>query len=193
MLLRFITLTITTLGLTSCIGLNPSPDNTKMVALGLSDLAQTRSTAPVAKGYIARPDFPVYMEGNRLKVLSKNGELLNLPDVRWAEPIDTGVARALSSYIGISSDGLESDFYPWVRTNDVKFVLKVRFHHLIATDNGHILASASWEYDRGTDKTQTGFFVNNTVSWSPGDAQSMVTGMNTVLKLLASEIVDTLK
>jgi uncharacterized lipoprotein YmbA len=190
--LRFISLTVLLFGLTSCIGLKPKPDNTKIYALGLSDPAQSSSDMPIVKGYIARPQLPVYMEGYGLKNISDEREIVDISDARWAESVDIGVARAMSYYIETLSGGLKSDFYPWVRTDDAIFILQLNFHHLIATNDGRILISVNWECNYAGGETETGFFANNTLEWS-GDAQSMVDGTNTALELLAAEIVDALK
>ena len=196
MLLRFIFCAIITLAVTSCIGLKPKPDNTKTFALGISNLSQLQSSSvdSAIKGYIAQPEFPVYMEGNKIKILSKGGEILNLPGVRWAESIDMGSARALSHYIETLSDSfIKSSFYPWIQPDETAFIIRVKFHHLIATDDGHILVSANWECSYNNDETQTGSFVKNTIKWSPNNPQSMIAGINTALELIASEIVETLK
>lgn len=191
--LRFTCLIILLFGLTSCIGLKPKPDKTKTYALGLSESVQSSSAPSTARGYIARPQLPVYMEGSRLKLISGDREIVNLPGARWAESMDEGVARAMSYYIETLSGGLKSDFYPWIRTNDAAFTLKLNFHYLIATSDGRILIAANWKYEHTAGEAKTGVFANNTLEWSPGDAQSMVEGINAALKLLATEIVNSLK
>ena len=189
---RFILPAILAATLTSCIGLKPGVDTTKTYALGLPNPAQSSSATTTARGYLARPQFPVYMEGNALKFLSGNGEIVTLPEARWAEPMDVGVARAVSHFIESSNDDLKSDFYPWVRPDDATFILQLNFHQLIATNDGRILISANWECQYAGGKTETGFFTHNTLEWS-GDAQSMIDGINKALELLAAEIVVALK
>ena len=191
--LRFIYLIILLPGLTSCISLKPTPDNTKTYALGLPDSAQNSPAVFTEKGYIARPQFPVYMEGSSLKLISEDREIVSLPNTRWAEPIEMGVARAMSFHIETLSGGLKSDFYPWVRTNDAKFTLQLSFNHLIATSDGRILIAANWKYKTAAGETEAGIFANNAIKWTPDDAQSMVDGINSTLKLLAAEIVESLK
>ena len=191
--LRFTCLIILLFGLTSCIGLKPRPDETKTYALGLPEPIQSSSAISTAKGYIARPQLPVYMEGSQLKLISNDREIVNLPDARWAESMDVGVARTMSYYIETLSGGLKSDFYPWVCTVEAAFTLQLNFQYLIATSDGRILVAASWKYEHIAGETKTGIFSNNTIEWLPGDAQSMVDGINAALKLLATEIADSLK
>lgn len=191
--LRFVCSIILILGLTSCLGLKPRPDNTKLYALGLTNLAQSSPTISFEKGYVARPQLPVYMEGTGLKLISDDKEIVTVSNARWAESIDVGVARSMSHYIENLDSSLRSDFYPWIRTAEVAFVLQLNFDHLIATSDGRIFISASWNYEHTAGVTKTGVFVNNTIEWSPGDVPSMIKGINTALSLLANEIVDSLK
>jgi uncharacterized lipoprotein YmbA len=192
MVIRLIFLTIPLFVFTSCIGFRPGPDNTKTYALGLFASVQNSSDVSSTKGYIARPQFPVYMEGLKLKKISKEREIIDIPDARWAEPIEMGAARALSDYIETLSGGLKSDYYPWIHADDAAFTLRLNFHHLIASNDGRILVSVDWECNYAGGKKETGFFVDNTLEWA-GDAQSMVDGINVSLKLLAAEIVEALK
>lgn len=196
--LRLICFIILLSGLTACIPLQPRPDNTRTYALGLPDSEQnSAATSPakssVAKGYIARPQFPVYMEGSHLKLISENREIVNVPNAHWAESMEVGVARAMSFHIETLNSDLKSDFYPWVDAGDAAFTLKLDFNHLIATSDGRILIAANWKYKHGTGETKNGVFADNTIEWLPGDAQSMVDGINEALKRLAAEIVDSLK
>ena len=203
MTLRLICFIILLSGLTACIPLQPRPDNTRTYALGLPDSEQnSAATSPskpsvakssVAKGYIVRPQFPVYMEGSHLKLISENREIVNLPNAHWAEQMEVGVARAMSVHIETLNGGLKSDFYPWLRAGDAAFTLQLDFNHLIATSDGRILIAANWRYKHGTGETKNGVFADNTIEWLPGDAQSMVDGINEALKRLAAEIVDSLK
>ena len=180
------------LGLTSCIGLKPKPDNIKTYLLGPSDLAKSDSGALVAQGYIARPQLPTYLEGYTLKKVSKEREIVTISKARWAEPVHMGVARAISSYIKTLSGGIRSDFYPWTHTKDATFTLQLNFYELIATDDNRILISVSWKCNYAEDKVITGFFENSELKWS-GNARSMVDGINKALGLLAAEIVESLK
>jgi len=193
MLLRFTGLTIVLFWLTACIGLKPKPDTTKIYVLGLTEPIQNNLTVPVAKGYIARPQLPTYMEGYGLKFISDDSEIVDIPDARWAEPIDMGVARALGACIERLNGGLKSNFYPWTRPHDATFTLQVNFHRLIATGDGRILIAADWQYKHASGKTENGVFTNNTIKWSPENAQSMVVGINTALDMLSNAIVASLK
>lgn len=193
MLLRIITLFIVSCGLTGCVNLTPSKDTTKMYVLGPVDLPSSGSATGAELGYIARPYLPVYMEGTGLKVRAMDGEISNLPSARWAEPMDIGVARALSHYIELASGGVRSGFYPWPKSEAATNTLHVKFHQLVATADGRIQLSASWELTRAAGVSQSGVFTLADGTWSPGDAQNMVAGVNAALEALAEQIFSSLK
>ncbi len=188
MLLRLITLFIVSSLLTGCVNLKPREDSTKEYVLGPIDVLAL-GTGPIEeRGYIARPQLPVYMEGSELKIRSADGEITSLPGVRWAEPLDVGVARALSHYFQAVSGGIKSSFYPWAKPGKAATTLQVTLHQMVATDDGHIYLSASWELKRPDTSVQTGAFSKVDVEWLPGDAGSMVAGLNAGLEALATEI-----
>lgn len=179
--------------MSACIGLKPKPDNTKTYALGLFEPTQVHSNTPTISGYISRPQLPVYMEGSGLKIISEDGEITSLSEARWAEPMDVGIARTMNHYIEMLSSNLTSDFYPWTCKNGTAFKLQLDFDQLVATIDGRILISANWSYKYGDDQLKRGFFNDSTIEWSPGDAQSMISGVNQVLRLLAADIVKALE
>ena len=193
MLLRAITLFIVACGLSACVNLKPREDHTKTYVLGPIELAASSSDQAIEQGYIARPQLPVYMEGYGLKVRSANGEINSLSGARWAEPMDVGIARALSHYIEAKNGGIKSGFYPWPQSSAASNTLQVKFHHLVATADGRIQLSASWELKRATGAPLTGVFTAIDGAWSPDDAQSMVAGVNAVLEALADQISSSLK
>ncbi|CAA6689727.1 MULTISPECIES: membrane integrity-associated transporter subunit PqiC [unclassified Lentimonas] len=193
MLLRLITLLILVCPIVGCVNLKPREDTRKEYTLGLINLPSVQPDQEVERGYIARPYFPAYMEGYGLKVRSADGELIEVEGARWAEPIDLGVARSLSHYIEVASGGLKSGFYPWPQSNFEDNVLHLRFHQLIATAEGRILLSASWELKQEGRESRSGVFTFTESTWNQGDPQSMVTGFNVALEAFANEIWASLK
>ncbi len=193
MLLRLITSIVLICTLAGCVNLKPREDTRKEYTLGLIDLPRVESDQQVERGYIARPHLPGYMEGYGLKVRSLDGELTELDGARWAEPIDLGAARALSHYIEVASGGVKSGFYPWPQSSFENNVLHVRFHQLIATAEGRIQLSASWELKRVGADSLSGVFTHAEGTWQQDEPQSMVTGFNAALEAFANEIWASLK
>ncbi len=193
MLLRLIFLFILSVGLTACVNLKPRADATKTYVLGPMALPVADASQQIERGYIARPQLPVYMEGATLKVRSADGEIANLAGARWAEPLEVGVARALSHYIEVQSGGVKSGFYPWSQSKKAANTLYVKFYQLVATTDGRIQVSASWELQRASGQPLTGVFTTVDTEWIPGDAQSMVAGVNAAIEALAGQISSSLK
>ena len=193
MLLRLIFLSIVSVGLTACVNLKPRVDATKTYVLGPVELPIAGASQQTERGYVARPQLPVYMEGTTLKVRSTDGEIRSLDGARWAEPLEDGVARALSHFIELKSGGVKSGFYPWAQSSKTTNTLYVKFHQLIATADGRIQVSASWELKRASGTPLTGVFTSVDEEWISGDAQSMVAGVNAAIEALAGQISDSLK
>jgi uncharacterized lipoprotein YmbA len=193
MLFRLILLSVVSVGLTACVNLKLREDTTKTYVLGPMDLPVAEASQQVESAYIARPQLPVYMEGARFKVRSADGEISRLAGARWAEPLEVGVARALSHYIEVQSGGAKSGFYPWPQSNRSTSTLSVKFHQLVANADGRIQVSASWELKRATGGALTGVFTSVNAEWIPGDAQSMVAGVNAAMQALGEQISSSLK
>lgn len=193
MILRVFVLLVLSFSLIGCVNLKPREDTRKVYTLGALELPVADSTQQGERGYIARPHFPGYMEGDGMKVRSADGEIRDLEGARWAEPIDVGVARALSHYIESASGGIKSGFYPWPQLSFAENVLYIRFHQLDATSDGRIQLSASWELKRTSSEPQSGVFTISDGTWTPGEPRSLVAGMNTALEALADKIFSSLK
>lgn len=193
MFLRLITVIVLSCYMAGCVNLKPTEDTRKEYTLGLVDLPDFESEQQVERGYIARPHFPGYMEGYGLKVRSAAGEVFELKDARWAEPIEIGAARALSHYIEAASGGIKSGFYPWPQSDFEENVLHVRFHQLIATEDGRIQLSASWEIKSVEAEGMSGVLTISDGTWIPGKSETMVSGLNAALEALATEIWATVK
>ena len=193
MILRVFVLLALSLSLIGCVNLKPRDDTRKVYTLGALELPVADSQQLGERGYIARPHFPGYMEGDGMKVRSADGEIQDLEGARWAEPIEVGVARALSHYLETASGGVKSGFYPWPQLSFAENVLYVRFHQLDATSDGRIQLSASWEIKRASGEAQSGVFTISDGAWTPESPQSLVAGMNAALEALAIQISDSLK
>jgi uncharacterized lipoprotein YmbA len=179
--------------LVGCINLKPREDHRKVFTMGALELPAVDSQQGAERGYIARPDLPGYMEGTGMKVRSADGEIRDLHGARWAEPLDIGAARALSHYIEAASGGVKSGFYPWPQLSFEENILYVRFHEFVATDDGRILLSATWEVKLVSGETRSGVLSINNVMWKPNEPHSLVAGMNEALEALATQISNSLK
>lgn len=175
-------------GLSGCINLKPKADAAKSFVLGPVAASSRAEVAAVGALYIARPERPTYLEGTHLLYLAESGEIKSLPNVRWAEPIEGGIARALSEYLQLDDATLDTHFYPWSKHSAAMPQLHLYLHQFIATEDGRILLSATWRVAAGSESTRSGAYTAPDLQWTPGDASSLVVGLNAALEGLAKEI-----
>jgi uncharacterized lipoprotein YmbA len=175
------------LGLSSCLNLKPKVDDVKLFALGP---IETESVS-AAKGpaiYISRPDLPAYLDGKRLQFRKDNGEIGELKNARWAEPLEEGVARALAEYLLASGEQQVSGFYPWPMRSRDGLELRVHFYKLGALASGEIRMVANWELRDSKQILKAGKYQSEGITWVLGQAESQVEGLNRALAQLALEV-----
>jgi uncharacterized lipoprotein YmbA len=146
MIIRPLILLIVSFALTACVNLKPKPDSVRLYLLG--PVTASAVEAPVGRGiYIARPDLPTYLEGNRMQYHGEGGELQSVYGARWGEPLQEGIARAISELITQQSGRPGSRFYPWPKSSDQAAELRVQFHQFGATADGRVQLTANWQLE----------------------------------------------
>jgi uncharacterized lipoprotein YmbA len=176
-------------GLSGCINLKPVPSETESYALGpvgmVPELLGTEADMAV---YIMRPQVPTYLDGKRLSYRLSTGEVKNMPGARWAEPLAEGVARAMSLYFAGSELGRVEGYYPWPNTSVDASRLSLNFQRFGATDSGQVHVVARWSLKRPDGQTVSGQYVSDSLSWSVGEAESLISAYNEALRALARAI-----
>ena len=188
MKIRALLLLILSCGLTACVNLKPTAHSVQRYVLG-----PVVSAVPVGAGfdlYVARPDLPIYLEGNRMQYRGGDGELQSLSGARWGEPLQEGIARALSELVAQQRGGSGGGFYPWPQSSAQATVLRVQFCQFGATADGRVQLAANWQLEgAGGSVTSQGSYVSEELTWAPGEAPSLVAGLNAALAVLAQEIL----
>ena len=117
------------LGLGGCINLDPVVDPTRtflLYAPGVDvEAFGDRSDKPSI--YIDKVDIPPYLDDKRLVIRLSDQQVEYEEFIRWAEPLDQGIGRAIALNL-VNLPGVEEvSFYPWkgVRSMDLVFQLKV--------------------------------------------------------------------
>ena len=192
MIIRPLILLIVSFALTACVNLKPKPDSVRLYLLG--PVTASAVEAPVGRGiYIARPDLPTYLEGNRMQYHGEGGELQSVYGARWGEPLQEGIARAISELITQQSGRPGSRFYPWPKSSDQAAELRVQFHQFGATADGRVQLTANWQLEGATGVvTVQGTYTAGDSKWTPGQAQSLVAGLNAALAALTRDILASL-
>ena len=181
------------LALAACVNLKPVPSQTESFTLGPVDTTVTPEALASGKPiYILRPQMPTYQDGSRLNYRSASGEVTSLPGARWAEPLAEGIARATSLYLAASNQASVEGYYPWPNTSREAARLSLNFQRFGATDSGEVKVVARWTLKKPGGKSQSGQFVSETLSWVPGQPETLVAAYNRALQALAESLKDEL-
>lgn len=186
--MRTLTLLLLCCGLTACVNLKPKADTVRMFVLGSVDAVAEPSAQSPGAVYIARPDLPAYLDGSRLQYRHADGEIQSLRGARWAEPLQEGVARALSEFIGGAQGHSTDGYYPWPKLSTATPQVRVRLLKFGATADGRIQLAANWQIEGPGGVVCQSSYVADQFEWQLGDPQSLVAGLNQALKALAAEI-----
>jgi uncharacterized lipoprotein YmbA len=177
--------------LSACVNLKPQVDTSRTYLLGPIDVPSTDVTI-LYDLYIARPNLPSYAESTHLYYRNVQSELKNLKGVRWGESMHEGIVRALSEWV-VSSCGMQvGGVYPWPKTSDQLRELRLQFHEFGATSDGRIHLSVTWKIVGSPEAKQVGYYSAKGHTWTVGDAQSLVAGLNDALAAFARELSTTL-
>ena len=183
-------LVLVSLLLTGCVNLKPAKVPLDRYALGLSGLAEVTEAGAGRKLYIEQPNVPVYLEADRMYVRGANGEISQAGGVRWAEPLDEGLARSLAEYIELKSAHRVYAYYPW-RTKETELcAVKLNVYKLIAGENGQLLVDIGWRMDCPDTESRYGRY-RHVFEWAPDEITSYVTAVNEAIEGLADQLIAT--
>jgi uncharacterized lipoprotein YmbA len=176
-----------------CVNLKPSPDTVKSYTLGPASL-ESLEKFPGREGvYVARPDLPGYLAGTRFHYRGFDGELVQLPSARWAEPLEEGISRAVSEFLNHEGVPASGGYYPWpYRSRDIP-KLHLSILRLGAYENETIQFQVAWEILQDEATIASGLYVQDALAWEVGDASSAVEGFNAGLRALAAQIAAEMK
>lgn len=176
--------------LSACVNLKPVEDNLKLYVLGDPKGVEVVETASSVEEcfYIASPDLPSHLSNDRFMVRTLNGELIEKSDVRWAEPLEEGICRALSEYISREGRWV-TGYYPWPKLEANIPQLRVRFNELAFVDDGSVRISVFWVVRNRSDVLSGGVYNTYDLSWDPESPESLVKALNAALEGLATAVI----
>ena len=183
---------LSSLALVSCVNLKPKADSVKLYSLGPAHVTALPEDAQQAV-HVARPSLPSYLISNRLQYRSADGEIRSIVAARWAEPLQEGVARALAEWLQVQAEAAAvGTYYPWQQP-DGSLVIRVQLHQLSGSEDGRILFQAAWQLESSAGvPLATGIYHPEGLSWVPGDARSLIAGLNAALQGLSAQIAEQL-
>lgn len=188
---RLITLTtlLGLLALAGCVNLKPSPSQTESYILGpVNPVAESSAAKIVEPIYILRPQVPTYQDGSRMTYRKESGEVEDMPGIRWAEPLAEGIARAVSLYLSSP----KVSYYPWPNATEEASRLSVNFQRFGATESGAVQVVAHWNLKRFGGQSLSGQFTSESLQWTPGQPETLVSAYNEALRKLALDIANRL-
>ena len=180
------------IALSGCVNLEPPRDRVRDAALGPGgSLAGADGAAGGVPLFVGRPDLPEYVRSKHLVYRREDGTLARLGGVRWAEPMEEGVARAVAEFLMRRGGVAVAGYYPWPRAGSGDLVLTTRFFRLGA-DAEAVRLRADWTVRKNGAIVAEGRYSAEPVPWE-GGASRYIDGWNAVLDALAGEVAAALR
>lgn len=137
------------LGAVGCLSLKPQPDPARFYVLSATvpEPASRQPGLVVGIGPVTLPDYL-----DRSQLVTRYGDhRLGLAEAsRWAEPLESMVARVLRDDL-VAALGAERGLdHPWARTLAPAPVIEVDFEHFERDSVGTALLDARWRVRHGT-------------------------------------------
>jgi uncharacterized lipoprotein YmbA len=178
--------------LSGCVNLKPQHDKTLLYTLGMSTSSRQEVDTSLVSYYVARPELPGYLQGTKMFVRTKFGEIDSLVGARWGENLGEGIARALGEYIQASGKAFVRSQYPWPKfSNDTQDV-RVLFERFGGTDDGYVEVVGTWQVRKDRKTVREGRFQFVDLKWDTAMPATYVAQLNKALELLAQDIVNSI-
>lgn len=174
--------------LTGCINLEPQPDPISLYLLG-GDVESATETIVTNERrlYIQRPNLPEYLRDLRLNFIADSGQVLTVPNARWSEPLEIGIARTLAQSVLAKNTAYDIAMYPWPKVEGSD-QLMINVYHLDAKADGSFDVSIEWELEIFEKERRKGEYRSKQYKWDGLSAGSYVATMNTVLESLIDDV-----
>lgn len=173
------------LGAAGCLSLKPQPDPARFYVLSATvpEPATRQTGLVVGVGPVTLPEYL-----DRSQLVTRYGDhRLGLAEAsRWAEPLESMVARVLRDDL-VAALGAERGIdYPWARTLAPAPVIEVNFEHFERDSAGTALLDARWRVRHGEQvRVGRAQLSEPSATMSSEDA---VAALSRVLGRLAGEI-----
>ncbi len=138
-------LLVTVLGAAACLGPRTDPATYYVLSPGQGDAGEPLpiqlGVGPVTvPGYLARSELVTRVSENRLSVSETE---------RWAEPLEEGVARALSAGLRRRLGPDRVVPYPWYASDGIDYGVSVEITRFEASSPSTVVLAATWRVEDG--------------------------------------------
>lgn len=178
--------------LSACVNFKPQADKVKLYTLGMNAAVAADDPGDKVTYYIARPELPGYLQGNRMLYHTDSGELASISGARWGEDLAGGIARALGEYMHSDGRVYVRSYFPWPKLSRETLDIRVLFKRFGATETGHVQLVAIWQIRNGDGLIKEGQFQSLDLRWNPDQTETYVTQLNAALSALAQDISSSL-
>lgn len=177
--------------LSGCVNLKPQPDRTQLflLAANVASPAELSGTPP---SYVARVDFPGYLEGTHIYHRSAGGTLASVGGARWAEAPSEALPQALAMHLQATGQTQVRAYYPSPKEDPGLATVSVRFERFSARPDGQVEVIALWRVKHPDGSTDSGRYVAPQMLWDGAEPAAYIALLDTALAGLAETIAAAL-
>ena len=178
--------------LAGCINLKPKPDPTRFYRLSPSSVPQMVEATPMGVSLgLRRVRVPDYLQDMPLAVAVSVHEIRYQDRPRWAEPLETGIARTVSEHLRRSPLTREVHTPPWPVRTTVDYEIGLTVLRFEGNQDGTVQAEIGWVLVRPGERLplEVGRYVPPPLTWTPDHYEELVEALSQVLQGLAQNLL----
>ena len=174
----------------SCVNLKPQSDPTRYFVLaGAFDNIEESGHLQIA---IERIELPSYLQSQKIAIKISAHEIIYAEHYRWAEELETSVAKIIRNRLRVNNHIKSVSVYPWKDSVEYDYRIRLIIHHFEGDYQGNITLAADWKVVNKAGNVLTNNTEQLTGFWDGSDYNQMVEGMNELLLQLCSKISEVL-
>ncbi len=174
-----------------CLNLKPQPNPTRQFTLSKIEtdpiVSSLNGNAPTI-GF-RRIGIPEYLKSNKIALRESIHEINYLPFHRWAEPLESGVARLLGEYLVITGTASATFIPPWRSNARFDYVVEVDISVFEGRSDGTVTLDCFYSlYDEKGVRIDRGRFAETGFSWDISQYEALVAAQSSAIESLATHL-----
>ncbi len=166
--------------------LTPRPDHSKFFVLSpIAAPAAAASPLTIGLGPITIPE---YLQRQEIVTRVAPNRLLLSSNDRWAQGLESNFTQVLAQDLTATLGTTRITTYPWYRTTQIDFQIKVAVYRFEANSKGTVNLTAHWEILDGSGKLLYATDSTFTAAASSGNTTAVVAAMSAAEADLARAI-----
>lgn len=176
-----------------CLNLKPQPNLTRQFTLSKTETASLAGnldgTAPTI-GF-RRVSIPDYLKSNKIALREGTNEIVYLPFHRWAEPLESGIARLLGEYLVLSGTASATFTPPWRSNAHFDYIIEIDVSAFEGRNEGTVTIDCFYSlYDGNGIRIDSGRLIQSDFGWDKSSYEALVIAQSEAVESLASHIRD---